>query len=123
MAIERDERPWGYYEVVDEGDGFRVKLICVRPGHRISYQRHASRAEHWYVVAGSGVATLDDEDLRVVVGTAVDIPTGASHRIANDGDVDLVFVEVQTGSYFGEDDIERFADDYGRSSREATAAE
>ncbi|MEP6665571.1 MAG: phosphomannose isomerase type II C-terminal cupin domain [Nocardioidaceae bacterium] len=123
MAIERDERPWGYYEVVDEGDGFREKRICVRPGQRLSYQRHTARSEHWYVVVGSGLATLDGVDQRVVAGATVDIPVRAAHRIANDGEGDLVFVEVQTGSYFGEDDIERFADDYGRPVREASAVD
>ena len=114
MAIERDERPWGYYAVVDEGDDFRVKRICVRPGQRISYQRHSRRAEHWYVVTGMGVATIDDVEQRVAPHSTVTVPVGAAHRIANEGDVDLVFVEVQTGSYFGEDDIERLDDDYGR---------
>ncbi len=114
MAIERDDRPWGYYEVVDATEAFRVKRICVRPGQRLSYQRHAERSEHWYVVAGSGVATVDGTDLRLDLGTTVDIAVGTAHRVANDGDTDLVFVEVQTGSYFGEDDIERLDDDYGR---------
>ncbi len=114
MAIEHDDRPWGYYEVVDVAEEFRVKRICVRPGQRLSYQRHSHRSEHWYVVAGSGVATIDGADQRLGAGSTVDIPVGTSHRVANDGDVDLVFVEVQTGAYFGEDDIERLDDDYGR---------
>ena len=114
MAIERDDRPWGYYEVVDEGDGFRVKRLCVRPGQRLSYQRHTSRSEHWYVVAGTGVVTLDDVDRAVTTGDAVDIGVGTAHRAANLGQVDFVLVEVQTGSYFGEDDIERLSDDYDR---------
>jgi mannose-6-phosphate isomerase-like protein (cupin superfamily) len=116
VAIERDDRPWGYYEVVDEGPGFKVKRICVRPGCRLSYQRHQYRAEHWYVVSGNGVATVDDQQLRVTAGSTVQVDAGARHRVANDGDVELTFIEVQTGSYFGEDDIERFDDDYGRSA-------
>lgn len=117
MAIERDERPWGYYEVVDEGVGFRVKRICVGAGQRLSYQRHRRRSEHWYVVAGSGLVTLDEVDRAVEAGSTVDIAVGTAHRVANTGDVDLVFIEVQTGSYFGEDDIERLSDDYGRDPR------
>ncbi len=114
MPIEHDERPWGYYDVVDEGSGFRVKRICVSPGQRISYQRHAKRSEHWYVVSGQGVVTLDDVELAVAPGDGVDIPVGGAHRAANPGRSDFVFIEVQTGSYFGEDDIERLSDDYDR---------
>ena len=114
MAIVRENRPWGYYEVVDAGDGFQVKRICVRPGKRLSYQRHRKRTEHWYVVTGTGLVTLDGDEFTVADGASVDIPVGSAHRVANDGSGDLVFVEVQTGSYFGEDDIERLSDDYGR---------
>ncbi len=114
MAIERDDRPWGYYEVIDEGGGFRVKRICVNAGARLSYQRHRHRSEHWFVVAGQGVVTLDGEQRTVGVGDTVDVPVGCAHRIANVGSADLLFVEVQTGDYFGEDDIERLDDDYGR---------
>jgi mannose-6-phosphate isomerase len=116
VAIERDDRPWGYYEVVDEGAGFRVKRIVVHPGQRLSYQRHTARSEHWYVVSGSGVVTLDDATRTVGPGDTVDIAAGSAHRIGNPGDADVVFIEVQTGSYFGEDDIDRIADDYGRAS-------
>lgn len=114
MPIERDERPWGYYEVVDSGDGFRVKRICISPGKRLSYQRHFRRTEHWYVVSGFGVATLDDVDQSVTTGSSLDVAVRAAHRMANVGDDDLVFIEVQTGAYFGEDDIERLSDDFGR---------
>jgi len=116
VAIERDDRPWGYFEVVDEGAGFRVKRICVRVGERISYQRHAARSEHWYVVSGRGVVTLDDETSEVGPGDTVDIAAGSWHRMATTGPADVVFVEIQTGSYFGEDDIERLEDDYGRTT-------
>jgi mannose-6-phosphate isomerase len=114
VASQRDVRPWGDYEVVDDGEGYRVKRITVRPGQRISYQRHRSRAEHWFVVAGKGVATIDDVELQVSRGSVVDIPVGTAHRVGNDGEADLTFIEVQTGHYFGEDDIERLDDDYGR---------
>lgn len=85
------------------------------PGKRLSYQRHARRSEHWFVVAGDGAVTLDGETAAVGPGTAIDIPAGMSHRVANSGSADLVFVEVQHGDYFGEDDIERLDDDYGRA--------
>jgi mannose-6-phosphate isomerase len=114
VTTQRDERPWGDYEVVDEGQGYLVKRITVRPGQRISYQRHESRAEHWFVVSGSGVATVDGEERHVSQGSALDIPVGAAHRIASDDDSSLTFIEVQTGDYLGEDDIERLEDDYGR---------
>lgn len=114
MTAQREERPWGSFEVVDRSDLHQTKRLVVRPGHRFSYQTHRFRAEHWFIVGGSGIVTLDDEDVRVQVGDAVDIPIGCRHRATNDGVEDLVFVEVQTGTYFGEDDIQRIADDYGR---------
>ena len=116
VATERDDRPWGYYEVVDQGPGFQVKRICVVPGQRLSYQRHHRRTEHWYVVGGVGLVTLDGTESVVASGEMVDVPVGAAHRIQNTGPDDLVFIEVQTGSYFGEDDIQRIEDDYGRPS-------
>jgi mannose-6-phosphate isomerase-like protein (cupin superfamily) len=112
--MERDDRPWGYFQVVDQGAGFRVKRLCVRPGQRLSYQRHESRSEHWYVVSGRGVVTLDGVSREVGPGATVDVPVGAAHRAACAGEEDFVLIEVQTGSYFGEDDIERLEDDYGR---------
>ena len=115
MGMERDDRPWGYYEVVDEGAGYRVKRIVVRPGQRLSYQRHTARSEHWYVVSGAGVVTLDDRTRTVGPGDTVDIAAGQAHRIGNSTEDDVVFIEIQTGSYFGEDDIDRIADDYGRA--------
>jgi mannose-6-phosphate isomerase len=111
---ERDQRPWGDYEVLDDTPTFKVKRITVEPGQRLSYQRHEHRAEHWFVVGGSGLVTLDGTDREVEAGTAVDVPRGAAHRIQNTGDAPLVFIEVQRGTYFGEDDIERLSDDYGR---------
>jgi len=114
VAIERDDRPWGYYEVVDAAEAFRVKRICVSPGKRLSYQRHRRRGEHWVIVAGEGVVTLDDVKQQVTVGSTIDVEVGAAHRMENVGTTDLIFIEVQTGTYFGEDDIERLDDDYGR---------
>lgn len=116
MSIQQDVRPWGRYEVIDlEEAVFQVKRISVLPGQRLSYQRHCFRAEHWFVVTGHGVVTLDDVDRRVGPETTIDIPAGVAHRVANTGCEDLVFIEVQTGTYFGEDDIERLDDDYGRT--------
>lgn len=110
-----EERPWGSFTVLDDQDTHKAKRLVVHPGQRLSYQRHHRRAEHWVVVAGTATVTLDGTEREVPAGTAVEIPLGAKHRVENRGSDDLVFVEVQTGSYFGEDDIERFDDDYGRA--------
>jgi mannose-6-phosphate isomerase len=112
---ERDERPWGSYEVLVDAPDHKVKQILVKPGKRLSLQKHARRSEHWFVVRGTGVVMLDGVPVAVVPGVAVDIALGASHRIENTGDADLVFVEVQHGEYFGEDDIVRLEDDFGRA--------
>jgi len=109
------ERPWGAYTVLADESDHKVKRLTVSPGCRLSYQRHARRSEHWFVVTGHGVVTLDGAPVPVAPGIAVDVPAGASHRIENTGREHLVFIEVQTGSYFGEDDIERLEDDYGRA--------
>jgi mannose-6-phosphate isomerase len=111
---EESHRPWGHYEILSEADGFKAKTITVLPGKRLSYQRHAHRAEHWFVVSGRGTVVLDGVDKAVVAGDSLDVPVGTPHRMCNTGDVDLVFVEVQTGTYFGEDDIVRLEDDFGR---------
>jgi mannose-6-phosphate isomerase len=113
-VIERAERPWGVYTVLAEAAGFKVKTIEVQPGQRLSYQKHSRRSEHWFVVAGAGVVTLDGSSIDVRRGDAVDVPVGVAHRIQNTGSDVLVFVEVQHGDYFGEDDIVRLDDDYGR---------
>ena len=109
-------RPWGSYEVLSDGDGFKTKAITVKPGKRLSYQKHARRSEHWFVVRGSGTVVLDGVTKDVAAGSAVDVPVGVPHRMCNSGEEDLVFVEVQCGDYFGEDDIVRLEDDFGRSS-------
>jgi mannose-6-phosphate isomerase len=114
VPLERDERPWGSYEVLEDALTHKVKRIEVRPGQRLSYQRHGRRAEHWFVVRGTGHVTLDGNAVEVGPGDAIDIPRRSAHRIANLGDSMLVFVEVQHGDYFGEDDIERLEDDFGR---------
>jgi len=110
-----DRRPWGTFTVLDEADGFKVKRIEVLPGKRLSYQKHAQRAEHWFVVEGTAKVTLNGEDIIVEAGSAIDVPTGAAHRVENPGQANLVFIEVQRGSYLGEDDIVRLQDDFGRA--------
>lgn len=114
-AREFDRRPWGSYEVLDQGDSFKVKRIEVLAGKRLSYQKHAKRAEHWFVIEGTAKVTLDDREIIVDAGQAIDIPVGAAHRVENPGDELLRFIEVQRGSYLGEDDIVRIEDDYGRA--------
>jgi len=109
-----DRRPWGTFTVLDEGDGFKVKRIEVLPGKRLSYQKHAQRAEHWIVVQGTAKVTLDDEEINVPAGEAIDIGVGSAHRVENADTELLVFIEVQRGAYLGEDDIVRLQDDFGR---------
>ena len=110
-----DRRPWGTFTVLDEGDGFKVKRIEVLPGKRLSYQKHAQRAEHWVVVQGTAKVTLDDEQIEVPAGETIDIGVGSAHRVENAGTELLVFIEVQRGGYLGEDDIVRLQDDFGRA--------
>ncbi len=114
MSNQEDHRPWGYYRVLADEDTFKCKKIVVKNGKRLSLQRHKQRDEHWYVVSGTAVVTVDDKDVPLGAGQAIDIPRNALHRIANTGPDDLVFIEIQTGDYFGEDDIERLEDDFGR---------
>lgn len=109
-----DHRPWGSFTVLDEGNGFKVKRIEVLPGKRLSYQKHAHRAEHWMVVQGNALVTLDGQEFPLSPGGTIDIPRGSAHRIKNQGMGMLVFVEIQRGNYLGEDDIARLEDDYGR---------
>ena len=111
-----DRRPWGTFTVLDEGENFKVKRIEVLSGKRLSYQKHAQRAEHWFVVQGTARVTLDDREITVAAGEAIDIALGSAHRIENPGEELLVFVEVQRGTYLGEDDIVRLQDDFGRTS-------
>jgi mannose-6-phosphate isomerase len=109
-----DRRPWGSYTVLEEGLNYKVKRIEVLPGKRLSYQRHSKRAEHWVLVQGRGRMTLNDELVELGPGQSIVVPVGAAHRIENIGEETLVFVEVQLGTYLGEDDIVRLQDDFGR---------
>jgi mannose-1-phosphate guanylyltransferase/mannose-6-phosphate isomerase len=109
-------RPWGTYDSVESGPGYQVKRLSVKPGGAMSLQRHRHRAEHWVVVAGRARITRDDEIFELTVNQSTYIPVGSKHRIENPGDQTLHIIEVQTGGYLGEDDIERFEDRYGRDS-------
>ena len=110
-----DQRPWGNFTVIDEGDGFKVKRIEVLPNKRLSYQKHKRRAEHWFVVRGIAKITLNGVKYLVKKGEAIDISVGTAHRVENpDTEEMLIFIETQTGDYFGEDDIIRLEDDFGR---------
>jgi mannose-6-phosphate isomerase-like protein (cupin superfamily) len=114
-TIERTVRPWGWFETVSEERGNKIKRIGVNPGQQISLQRHRQRAEHWVVVRGIAEVTLDAKVFALGVGGHCDIALGQVHRLANHTDEPVEIVEVQFGSYLGEDDIERLQDDYGRS--------
>jgi mannose-1-phosphate guanylyltransferase / mannose-6-phosphate isomerase len=108
-------RPWGWYQSVDRGDRFQVKRICVKPGGRLSLQRHYHRSEHWVVVRGTAQVTVDDQIKVVRENESIYLPLGATHRLENPGKIPLELIEVQSGSYLGEDDIVRLQDDFGRS--------
>ena len=111
---QRDERPWGSWEVVSVGPGYAVKRIVVLPGRRLSLQRHRFRAEHWTIVGGTALVTRGEATFAVGAGEHVAIGRGDVHRIANEGPEDVVFIEVQHGERLDENDIERLQDDYGR---------
>lgn len=112
--LERGERPWGHYQVLADEADHKVKRIVVMPGGCLSLQRHRRRREHWFVMSGEALVTVDEREFRLQPGEAADIPRGARHRVRNPCAQELVFIEVQLGDYFGEDDIERFEDVYGR---------
>jgi mannose-1-phosphate guanylyltransferase/mannose-6-phosphate isomerase len=115
QAHRKIHRPWGWYDGVDAGQRFQVKRICVKPGASLSLQMHHHRAEHWIVVTGTAKVTRGDEVFLVTENQSTYIPLGTRHRLENPGMVPLEMIEVQSGSYLGEDDIVRFEDTYGRS--------
>ena len=108
------QRPWGYYEVLQDTPYTKVKEITVDPGHRLSYQSHKHREEYWTCVQGELTVILDGKELYLPYGHSIRIPLGSKHRMWNKGKDQLKVVEVQIGSYFGEDDIIRYQDDYER---------
>ena len=107
-------RPWGWYDSIDDGHRFKVKRIQVKPGASLSLQKHHHRAEHWVVVKGTAEITNDDKTILLTENQSTYIPLGVTHRLANPGTISLEIIEVQSGSYLGEDDIVRFEDTYGR---------
>ncbi len=111
----RAYRPWGHYEGVVRGERFQVKRIQVRPGAKLSLQKHFHRAEHWVVVSGTAIVRRDDDEILLRENESVYLPLGCVHRMENPGMIPLVLIEVQSGSYLGEDDIVRFEDTYGRA--------
>jgi len=115
LSHRRVYRPWGYYESIDAGDRFQVKRLMVKPGAALSLQLHRKRAEHWVVVSGRARVTRGEDTLVLEENQSTYIPVGTKHRLENAGEAPLLIIEVQSGSYLGEDDIERFEDRYGRS--------
>jgi len=112
---QRVYRPWGSYESLTVAEGFQVKRIVVNPGQQLSLQKHFHRAEHWVVVSGIAEVTCDDRVMHLAQDQSTYIPQGSVHRLANRTDSPVVLIEVQSGSYLGEDDIVRLEDDYGRN--------
>ena len=110
----KEERPWGWYEVIDKGSSYKVKSIQVEPGKSLSLQRHMHRSEHWVVVAGTALVQVGDDKEFVNVNEGSYVPICAMHRLSNPGKIPLRIIEVQCGNYLEEDDIERFDDDFGR---------
>ena len=110
----KDHRPWGWFECLTIGNSFQVKRICVKPGAALSLQSHQHRSEHWVVVEGTAKVTIDDDVQLVTQGQSVYVPLGSKHRMENPGGSTMVLIEVQIGSYLGEDDIQRYEDLYAR---------
>lgn len=109
-----EQRPWGDFKIINEASGFKAKVINVRPGYQLSYQSHNHRSEHWVVVQGEALVTIDEQDHRLKRGDYIFIKAQQKHRLKNPGLVDLMVIEVQIGEYLGEDDITRYQDHYGR---------
>jgi mannose-6-phosphate isomerase len=114
QGVTSDVRPWGSWEVLDQGPNYKVKRITVRGNSRLSLQTHACRSEYWMIVTGRATCTVGDRERVLGAGGSVHVPVGTPHRIGNDQEDDLILVEVQVGAYLGEDDIVRLEDDYGR---------
>lgn len=109
-------RPWGHYQTINMGERFQVKRITVKPGAKLSLQKHHHRAEHWIVVEGTAIVTCDEKEIMLTENQSTYLPLGATHRLQNPGKISLELIEVQSGSYLGEDDIVRFDDVYGRGN-------
>ena len=109
-----ENRPWGSFTVLDEGEGFKVKRISVNPGHKLSLQYHHHRSEHWTVVQGEASVTLGEDIKQLKINESIYIPLKEKHALANEGEELMQLIEVQVGDYLGEDDIVRLEDRYGR---------
>jgi mannose-6-phosphate isomerase len=114
-VLEYSERPWGSYQVLHSNPFSQVKEINVKAGARLSYQTHEKRAEHWFITQGPAIVTIDGVTQTLQAGQSVDIAIGVAHRMAAPAENAVTFIEVQTGTYFGEDDIVRLEDDFGRN--------
>ena len=112
--IYKEERPWGSFEILYEEKSLKVKRIIVKPGQRLSFQSHEHRSENWVILQGNAIVQLGEEKIFLELNQSVFIHKKVKHRIENNGNLDVVFVEIQTGSYLGEDDIIRYEDDYNR---------
>ncbi len=113
--IDSEKRPWGIYYIIHSNKKCKVKRIEVLPGQKLSYQFHKSRDEKWTIISGSAIVTINGLKSRLIYGESVNIPRLSKHRIENPSDEPLIFIEVQTGDYFGEDDIIRIEDEYNRN--------
>ncbi len=116
ISINIEHRPWGFYIKLFQESGVWVKRVEVKPGCRLSLQKHEHRSEKWNIVTGIGLINLDDQEIKIGPGSVIDIPLGAVHRIANTGDAPLVFIEVACGDNLTEEDIIRIEDDYKRDA-------
>lgn len=112
--IIEEVRPWGRWAILYQGPGYKVKKVEIKPGHRLSLQKHRKRSEHWILVSGKAKIICHEESFTLRPNESFTIPRGAVHRLANPGSTLLVIIEVQLGSYLGEDDIVRLEDDYNR---------
>jgi len=112
--LDSELRPWGSYHIISYDKKFKIKKIEVNPGQRLSYQYHNKRSETWTIISGIAHVTINDKVSELMAGDSITIPLKAKHRVENKGLNNLIFIEVQTGSYFGEDDIVRIEDDYNR---------
>ena len=109
-------RPWGSFTVLEEGAGYKIKRIEVKPGHRLSLQMHHHRSEHWIVVSGTAKVTCGEKEIMMCTNQSTYVPACTTHRLENSGVIPLILIEVQNGEYLGEDDITRYQDDYARGS-------
>lgn len=111
---QREERPWGWYEILYEEKNLKIKKIMIKPGLRLSLQSHDQRGENWTIIKGNAIVTREKENIQLTSNQMVFIPPKSKHRIENTGNSELIFIEIQSGTYLGEDDIIRYEDDFNR---------